>query len=105
MAFSGATWLFTTKSTVIVLQRERATQNTGSVAQHFLNFITYYSHVFDYENDVVSIRVRVDESLTKLEKQWTSKCMAVEDPFDLDHNLATGLSKQMFKVCSNCAEI
>ena len=31
----------------------------------------------------------------RLEKMWTGPCIAIEDPFDLAHNLGGGLSRKM----------
>ena len=43
---------------------------------------------------VVSVRQR--EALTKFEKLWNSSRLAIEDPFDLSHNLSSGLSQKMW---------
>ena len=45
---------------------------------------------FDDRNLVVCIRHF--RPLTKFEKMWNSPCVAIEDPFDLKHNLGNGLS-------------
>ena len=33
--------------------------------------------------------------LGKFEKMWNSPCIAIEDPFDLSHNLGAGISRKM----------
>ena len=34
-------------------------------------------------------------SMTTFEKEWTSKCISIEDPFELSHNLGSGISRKM----------
>ncbi|KAH9370941.1 hypothetical protein HPB48_012244 [Haemaphysalis longicornis] len=34
--------------------------------------------------------------LTKLQKMWNSRCIAIDDPFDLHHNLVIGVSQLMY---------
>ena len=33
--------------------------------------------------------------MTTFEKEWTSKCISIEDPFELSHNLGSGISRKM----------
>ena len=33
--------------------------------------------------------------MTTFEKEWTSKCISIEDPFELTHNLGSGISRKM----------
>lgn len=33
--------------------------------------------------------------MTTFEKEWTSKCISIEDPFELTHNLGCGVSRKM----------
>ena len=47
---------------------------------------------FNDKNLVVCVRQL--KPLTKFEKMWNSPCIAIEDPFDLDHNLGAGLSRK-----------
>ena len=47
---------------------------------------------FFCQNLVVCIRQRAP--LTKFEKMWNSPCIAIEDPFDLGHNLGAGISRK-----------
>ena len=47
---------------------------------------------FDWSTDVVTIR-QLDK-LTKFEKWWTSKYVAIEDPFNLEHNLGQAVSSR-----------
>jgi len=69
--------------------------NRESLAELWLGFLTYYAHDFDDRNLVVCTRMR--RKLTKFEKMWNSPCIAIEDPFELSHNLGAGISrKSMF---------
>ncbi|VDK55782.1 unnamed protein product [Cylicostephanus goldi] len=67
-------------------------KNASSVAQLFVGFLDYFAR-FDFETQVVQIRRR--KPLLKMEKDW-SRAMCIEDPFDLHHNLGSGVTKKMF---------
>ena len=67
-------------------------QNKMSVSELWLGFLDFYSSGFDYARNVVSIRMK--KPLTKFEKMWNSPCIAIEDPFDLSHNLGAGISRK-----------
>lgn len=67
--------------------------NTESPGQLWLGLLRFYTEDFDFKEHVISIRQR--KRLTTFEKQWTSKCIAIEDPFDLNHNLGAGVSRKM----------
>ncbi|KAJ9581297.1 hypothetical protein L9F63_023531, partial [Diploptera punctata] len=56
-------------------------KNKYSVGELWLKLLYFYSKEFDFSNHVISIRKK--ELLLRFEKLWTSKCMAIEDPFDL----------------------
>uniref|UniRef100_A0A8C8FUW4 CCHC-type domain-containing protein n=1 Tax=Oncorhynchus tshawytscha TaxID=74940 RepID=A0A8C8FUW4_ONCTS len=64
-----------------------------SVGELWLGLLRFYTEEFDFKEHVISIRQR--KRLTTFEKQWTSKCIAIEDPFDLNHNLGAGVSRKM----------
>ncbi len=95
--------------------------NTESVGELWLGLLRFYTEEFDFKEHVISIRQR--KRLTTFEKQWTSKCIAIEgalirfvvncilvlrsvssfvlthllfssDPFDLNHNLGAGVSRK-----------
>ena len=93
-----------------------------SVGELWLGLLRFYTEEFDFKEHVISIRQR--KRLTTFEKQWTSKCIAIEgasqgsafpsvftcfvkgssflltplffssDPFDLNHNLGAGVSRK-----------
>uniref|UniRef100_A0A8C5R7R4 Terminal uridylyl transferase 4 n=1 Tax=Leptobrachium leishanense TaxID=445787 RepID=A0A8C5R7R4_9ANUR len=68
-------------------------QNKECVGKLWLGFLRFYTEEFDFKEYVISIRQK--KLLTTFEKQWTSKCIAIEDPFDLNHNLGAGVSRKM----------
>uniref|UniRef100_A0A0N5B158 PAP-associated domain-containing protein n=1 Tax=Syphacia muris TaxID=451379 RepID=A0A0N5B158_9BILA len=65
------------------------TSNDETVGLLWVQFLDFYTKKFDFANEVVQIRQR--NSLLKLNKGWELKPMAIEDPFNLDHNLSSGL--------------
>lgn len=67
--------------------------NTETVGELWLGLLRFYTEDFDFREHVVCIRQY--DRLTTFNKQWTSKYIAIEDPFDLNHNLGAGLSRKM----------
>ncbi|XP_051980538.1 uncharacterized protein LOC127641568 [Xyrauchen texanus] len=68
-------------------------KNKESVGELWLGLLQFYTEIFDFKENVICVRRK--ESLTTFKKQWTSKHLAIEDPFDLSHNLGAGLSRRM----------
>ncbi|NXN94212.1 TUT7 uridylyltransferase, partial [Rhinopomastus cyanomelas] len=68
-------------------------KNTESVGQLWLGLLRFYTEEFNFKDHVICIRRK--NLLTTFKKQWTSKCIVIEDPFDLNHNLGAGLSRKM----------
>jgi terminal uridylyltransferase len=68
-------------------------KNMCSISQLWLGFLRYYAKDFDWGHQVVTMRQL--EPLTKFEKWWSSKPIAIEDPFNLDHNLGQAVSAKM----------
>lgn len=68
-------------------------QNTETVGELWLGLLRFYTEEFDFREHVVCIRQLA--RLTTFDKQWTSKYIVIEDPFDLNHNLGAGLSRKM----------
>ncbi|KAJ8005520.1 hypothetical protein DPEC_G00118810 [Dallia pectoralis] len=68
-------------------------RNVESVGALWLSLLQFYTETFDFRENVISIRQRA--ALTTFNKQWTSKYIVIEDPFDLNHNLGAGLSRRM----------
>lgn len=67
-------------------------KNTDSVGQLWVSMLRYYTETFNWKEHVVTIRQLAP--LTRLHKLWNSRCIAIEDPFDLSHNLGAGLSRK-----------
>ncbi|XP_041436095.1 terminal uridylyltransferase 7 isoform X2 [Xenopus laevis] len=67
--------------------------NKESVGELWLGLLRFYTEEFDFKEHVISIRRK--SLLTTFKKQWTSKYIVIEDPFDLNHNLGAGLSRKM----------
>ncbi|XP_026177468.1 terminal uridylyltransferase 7 isoform X2 [Mastacembelus armatus] len=68
-------------------------KNTETVGELWLGLLRFYTEDFDFREHVVCIRQQA--CLTTFNKQWTSKYIVIEDPFDLNHNLGAGLSRKM----------
>ncbi|XP_036259188.1 terminal uridylyltransferase 7 isoform X1 [Molothrus ater] len=68
-------------------------KNTESTGQLWLGLLRFYTEEFDFKEHVICIRRK--NLLTTFKKQWTSKYIVIEDPFDLNHNLGAGLSRKM----------
>ncbi|NWS67359.1 TUT7 uridylyltransferase, partial [Crotophaga sulcirostris] len=68
-------------------------KNIESVGQLWLGLLRFYTEEFDFREHVICIRRK--NLLTTFKKQWTSKYIVIEDPFDLNHNLGAGLSRKM----------
>jgi len=68
-------------------------KNTETIGQLWIGLLRYYTEQFPIKDRVVTIKQFAP--LTRLEKMWTGPCIAIEDPFDLNHNLGGGLSRKM----------
>ncbi|XP_077548317.1 terminal uridylyltransferase 4-like [Haemaphysalis longicornis] len=69
-------------------------QNKESVGELWLGMLRFYTEEFNFKKHVVCIRQKAP--LSKLQKMWNSRCIAIEDPFDLHHNLGIGVSPKMY---------
>ena len=56
-----------------------------------MGLLRFYTEEFDFKEYVISIRQK--KLLTTFEKQWTSKCIAIEGNHSADINLVTKQSK------------
>lgn len=114
MGVHGCPWVSCVQHQVVSEQQP----NTESVGELWLGLLRFYTEEFDFKEHVISIRQK--KRLTTFEKQWTSKCIAIEgaapapasrppsrrrllssnssappsDPFDLNHNLGAGVSRK-----------
>uniref|UniRef100_A0A1I8J737 RNA uridylyltransferase n=1 Tax=Macrostomum lignano TaxID=282301 RepID=A0A1I8J737_9PLAT len=73
-----------------IAQRWRP-RSDKSIGELWLGFLRYYLE-FDWRSRVVTIRR--SGPLLRLEKLWSTP-LAIEDPFELSHNLASGMTKKM----------
>ena len=48
------------------------------------------------------VAVKQKDPLMKFEKLWNSQVLAIEDPFELSHNLGSGLSRRMWLYIQRC---
>uniref|UniRef100_A0A0M3KHX9 CCHC-type domain-containing protein n=1 Tax=Anisakis simplex TaxID=6269 RepID=A0A0M3KHX9_ANISI len=55
----------------------------------WFGFLDYFSQRFDFASEVIQIRRR--EPISKLDKGWQGRPIAIEDPFELQHNLSSGV--------------
>ena len=67
-------------------------KNRWNVGDLWIGFLDFFSRSWDDKRLVVSIRQ--SRHLTKFEKMWISPCIAIEDPFELSHNLGAGISRK-----------
>lgn len=68
-----------TRAILLSAQHRRLSElqpNTESVGELWLGLLRFYTEEFDFKEHVISIRQR--KRLTTFEKQWTSKCIAIE---------------------------
>jgi len=67
-------------------------KNKESIAELWLGLLRFYTEEFPVNERVVCIRRLAP--LSKFEKLWNGYGIAIEDPFDLSHNLGSGLSQK-----------
>ena len=70
------------------------------VGDLWIGFLDFFARDWDDKKLVVSIRQ--SRPLTKFEKMWISPCIAIEDPFELSHNLGAGISRKSNKQIGLC---
>ncbi|XP_013779979.1 terminal uridylyltransferase 4-like [Limulus polyphemus] len=68
-------------------------KNKESVGALWLGLLCFYSEEFNFKELVISIRQK--SQLTRFHKLWNTKSIAIEDPFDQNHNLGSGVSRKM----------
>ncbi|CAF3905534.1 unnamed protein product, partial [Rotaria sp. Silwood1] len=64
--------------------------NKLSSGELWIEFLRYYTEIFDYDKNIVTIRQF--RSLLRSEKGWFHPTIAIEDPFILTHDLTEKLS-------------
>ena len=75
-------------------------KNRWLVGDLWIGFLDFFARDWDDKKLVVSIRQ--SRPLTKFEKMWISPCIAIEDPFELSHNLGAGISRKSKKQIDLC---
>jgi DNA polymerase sigma len=80
-------------------QASLAGKNVSCVAQLFFGFFRYYVEEFDFETNAVCIRASLPLMRIDKEKKWTEPAfpVAVEDPFELSHNLTGVIAEETWK--------
>uniref|UniRef100_A0A8C4WWK0 Terminal uridylyl transferase 4 n=1 Tax=Eptatretus burgeri TaxID=7764 RepID=A0A8C4WWK0_EPTBU len=68
-------------------------KNRETVGELWLGLLRYYTECWQPSRKVVCVRRHAP--LSTFEKEWTASHMAIEDPFDLSHNLGAGVSRKM----------
>ncbi|XP_052133046.1 terminal uridylyltransferase 7 [Frankliniella occidentalis] len=69
-------------------------ENKSSLGELWLQLLEFYSSK-DFHSSQRVVCIRKKDPLYKFDKLWTSTNICIEDPFDLNHNLGSGLSKRM----------
>ena len=73
------------------IKRNFTCLNHSTTSRLWVGFLEYYSYDFNFKNAIVQIR----QARPVENKTWDEKCMYIEDPFELSHNLARGVTSQM----------
>ncbi|XP_014664767.1 PREDICTED: uncharacterized protein LOC106807054 [Priapulus caudatus] len=68
-------------------------KNKQTCGELWLGMLRFYTERFNFNEQVVSIRQL--QPLMHFEKMWNFKTLAIEDPFNLSHNLGQGLQRKM----------
>ncbi|XP_047146010.1 terminal uridylyltransferase 4 isoform X1 [Hydra vulgaris] len=75
-------------------------KNKQSIAELWIGFFNFYVEKFSFKRSVIAIRQK--NSISKFQKSWLRYSVAIEDPFDLDHNLGAGITDNMYKYIISC---
>ncbi|CAN6236947.1 unnamed protein product [Urochloa humidicola] len=77
-------------------------ENKESLAELLWAFFHYWAFHHDYRRDVIS--VRIGNTISKQEKNWTTRVgndrhlMCIEDPFETGHDLGRGVDRQTIRI-------
>ncbi|GBM53145.1 Terminal uridylyltransferase 4 [Araneus ventricosus] len=71
-------------------------KNKESVGELWLGLLSFYTCEFNWKEYVISIRQK--KPISRFKKLWNTDQLAIEDPFDLNHNLGAGLSRKRYIV-------
>ncbi|XP_057300256.1 terminal uridylyltransferase 4-like [Hydractinia symbiolongicarpus] len=75
-------------------------KNNQSVGELWIGLFRFYMEKFDFNRNVIAIKQH--KKLSKFEKSWTHSSIAIEDPFNLNHNLGAGVRRSMYKYILSC---
>ena len=67
-------------------------KNQETLGELWVGLLRFYTEEFRFNEHVICIRRLAP--LTKFEKLWNRFGIAIEDPFNLQHNLGTGVSRK-----------
>ena len=65
-----------------------------SIGALWVGFLDFFANSSTWDDTKLVVSIRQSAPLTKFEKMWISPCIAIEDPFELSHNLGAGLSRK-----------
>ena len=65
-----------------------------TVGELWMGFLNFYADATEFDDARLVVCTRMSRHLSKFEKMWNSPCIAIEDPFDLNHNLGAGISRK-----------
>ncbi|KAL3073838.1 hypothetical protein niasHT_034870 [Heterodera trifolii] len=89
------------------LPEQFSNKNTQSIAQLFHDFLAFYAFQFDMHTDVAQIRTA--KPYNKMMRKRELGCgddqrfrLCVEDPFDLEHNLTSGVREDTLHYIIKC---
>jgi terminal uridylyltransferase len=86
------TWFFDGDDSTLKLLCPEFGSNRESIGELWLGFLEFYTEKFNYQLNIISIRhLKV---LTRVKKKWTRSYFAIEDPFELNHNLGACLNSE-----------
>ncbi|CAO2033874.1 unnamed protein product [Urochloa humidicola] len=77
-------------------------ENKESLAELLWAFFHYWAFHHDYRRDVIS--VRIGNTMSKQEKNWTTRVgndrhlICIEDPFETGHDLGRGVDRQTIRI-------
>ena len=69
-------------------------RNNMSIGALWVGFLDFFANSSTWDDTKLVVSIRQSAPLTKFEKMWISPCIAIEDPFELSHNLGAGLSRK-----------
>ena len=79
------TWFQEDPIRIATFMKSRSDAQTNDcLSKLWVKFLRYYTEDFKFERDVV--QCQQSGRLSLFEKEWTSKCISIEDPFDYKYS-------------------